>query len=113
MHPVQIPQNGDLSRSHGGSRVTSYSPDGYASGNPDTSGIFSMHAPLPQQHHHHHSLSFQQRPQKQQSQETDLDDSGIGMSLMDDDLAGKAFGVAGPHIGKNGMVAGGVPVDPL
>ncbi|TKA76084.1 hypothetical protein B0A49_12550 [Cryomyces minteri] len=39
------------------------------------------------------------------SQETDLDDSGIGMSLMEDDLAIAKFGLSGAHAGP-GMMSG-------
>lgn len=124
MYSVQLPQNGDVSRSQAGSRVTSRSPDGYASGGAEMAGIFPSHPPPPSQQHHHHQMNFQQIPhgravqpphsQKQQSQETDIDDSGIGMSLSDDDLTGKTFGASGPHVGMAGMgAAAGVHVEPL
>ena len=109
VYPIQMPQHGDVSRSHVGSRVASRSPDGYA--NADTSGIFAAHPP-PQQHHH--QMSFQQQlpqsipvqqPQKHQSQDADIDDSGIGMSLMDE--------LSGPNNGMNGLVADGVRTDGL
>ena len=108
VYSLPIMQNG----SHNGSRVTSHSPDGYVNGGADAAGVFSAH-PAPQQHHHH-QMSFQmQQPQKHHSQETDIDDSGIGMSMMDDDLTTKTFGVSGPHVGMEGMGASGVRVDPL
>lgn len=57
-----------------------------------------------------HQLAFQPPPQKQHSMQhdNDMDDSGIGMSLMDDDLTVSKFGIAGPHVGMEGM---GAPQD--
>lgn len=47
------------------------------------------------------------------SQDTDIDDSGIGMSLVDDDLALSKFGLAaGSHVGL-GMMGGEIGVDVL
>lgn len=60
------------------------------------------------------SQQQQQQQQQQMSQhETDVDDSGIGMSLMDDDLTMSKFGVAGPHIGMEGMGMTDMRIDPL
>jgi regulatory factor X len=39
----------------------------------------------------------------QLQQETDIDDSGIGMSLMDDDLSMAKFAVNGQHMSTDTM----------
>ena len=63
-----------------------------------------------------HTLPYQPAPSKQQQQiphDADIDDSGIGMSLMDDDLTISKFGVSGPHVAMQGMGAPDMRVDPL
>lgn len=124
MYPSPALQNGDVGRSHSGSRVTSRSPDGYDNGSMHDAGVFSQHRPPQQQHHqqltfHHHMPNHNSHAlplghaRKRQSQETDVDDSGIGMSLMDEDLTVKSFGLSGPHIGMEGMGAVGTHIDPI
>lgn len=58
---------------------------------------------LPQQHQQHPPHDHTQFVQvSQQHHEPDIDDSGIGMTLMDelrDDLAASKYGSAGSHIG--------------
>lgn len=112
--PVQQ-QKGEPTRSQGGSRVTSRSPDGYANGSgADPAGHFPAPPPQQQQYlHHHHQMKFQQQmpthahPAQKQAPppETDVDDSGI--ALMDDDLTAKAFGVDGV-VGMEGLTAAGL-----
>ena len=79
---------------------------------------------MPQQHSQQmqaNGLPFQPVRQtsglKQQhhvpQQDTDVDDSGIGMSLMDDELTLHKFGVTGPHVTMEGMRAPDMCVDPL
>ena len=65
------------------------------------------HQPQPQ---HHHQL--------QQHQDTDLEDSGIGMSLVgDEDLTMTKFGATGPHVATSaagmGMGTADMRVEPL
>lgn len=55
------------------------------------------------QHQQQQQQSVVHHQQQQQQHEPDVDDSGIGMSLMDDDLTMSKFGVTGPHIGMEGM----------
>lgn len=74
------------------------------------------HVPPPHQHQHDPNAFFMPQHSSQQHmmhQEPDLDDSGIGMSLMDDDLTLSKFGVTGPHVGAEGMGMAGVRVDAL
>jgi len=68
-----------------------------------------LQQPIPDMHNQpapSHHLPFQnsgpQRHQQQQA-EADLDDSGIGMSLMDDDTNLSKYGVASPRLGVPGM----------
>ncbi|RMY70552.1 hypothetical protein D0863_05711 [Hortaea werneckii] len=59
-------------------------------------------------HQQPQTLPFQPVPmQKHQSMQhdADLDDSGIGMSLMDEDLTATKFGITGPHVAMQGMGA--------
>lgn len=66
----------------------------------------------PHSHHQHHLSLTGQQPSHLQTQNLplqsshdpgDLDDSGIGMSLMDDDLTMAKFGITGAHIGQEGF----------
>nr|POE65220.1 gpi mannosyltransferase 4 [Quercus suber] len=45
----------------------------------------------------------QQQQQQAQQHETDIDDSGIGMSLIEDDLNFSKMGLPGSHVGVDGM----------
>ena len=67
----------------------------------------------PQQHGPSFLMPHSSQPQSQLQQEIDLDDSGIGMSLMDDDLTMSKYGITGPHVGAEGMGLSGVRVDAL
>lgn len=56
------------------------------------------------------------KPQRQQApqHETDIDDSGIGMSMIEDDMTFPKVGMPGPHISAEGMNgASHMRVDPL
>ncbi|KAK3716806.1 hypothetical protein LTR37_006156 [Vermiconidia calcicola] len=85
-------------RSHSGSRVSSTGPNHATMDHTDDAFFQSRvgsasvdFQQAPQYHHQHH-------PPKHQH-EADIDDSGIGMSLMDDDLTLSRFGAGGPHVG--------------
>jgi len=122
MYPSPALQNGDVvqGHSHSGSRVTSRSPDGYGNANMHDAGIFPTQ-PHPQQHMHfqqplpHHTSNGlpTMLARKPQSQDTDIDDSGIGMSLMEDDMNAKGFGMPGPHLGMESMAASTAHVGPM
>ena len=118
--PVMENSNG---RSRSGSRMSSMGTEAGAGTTGNSNSLF-----MPQQqsaqsmdfHHHHpapsqqnHDLPFHDQKRQQQQHDTDIDDSGIGMSLMDDDLTMSKFGVSGPHVGVEGMGATGMRVDPL
>ncbi|KAL1590374.1 hypothetical protein WHR41_00670 [Cladosporium halotolerans] len=54
------------------------------------------------------------QPSSQLQQETDLDDSGIGMGLMDDELTMAKFSVNGQHMSGDSMaLAGGMRVNAM
>ncbi|KAK4543088.1 hypothetical protein LTR36_005865 [Oleoguttula mirabilis] len=117
MYQSPILQNGD-NRSHSGSRMSGTPAD--LSGNGPfmaPNGQHQTYAPptgMNGMPHQAHSLPYQPAHQKQHSQhDADIDDSGIGMSLMDDDLTMAKYGVAGPHVGMEGMGAADMRVDPL
>lgn len=56
----------------------------------------------------------QKQPQPSLSHDADIDDSGIGMSLMEDDMAFAKHGVTGPHhAGVEGVLSNDMRVDPL
>ncbi|GAB7347693.1 hypothetical protein MBLNU459_g5256t1 [Dothideomycetes sp. NU459] len=85
---------------------------------------FAMQPPHHHHHHHHQhhlSISSQQPAQlqthnlpMQSSQDSgDIDDSGIGMSLMDDDLTLAKFGITGAHVGQEGFVGADMSVNVL
>ncbi|EME43198.1 hypothetical protein DOTSEDRAFT_132769 [Dothistroma septosporum NZE10] len=114
MFQSPVLENG-TGRSHSGSRMSSMGPTNSAIGGhedttqsmfmPDGSQGYAAHQ---QQHSHAHGLPFQPVRQtsalsKQLQPETNIDDSGIGMSLMDDDLTMSKFGVTGPHVAMDGM----------
>lgn len=120
-------ENG-LGRSQSGSRMSSLGPNTNGHSNEGTSTYMSEpqqqnFAPQHQQQHqhqhqvHNHGLQYQpntsSKLQHQQSHESDIDDSGIGMSLMDDDLTLSKFGVTGPHVGMDGMGTTDLRVDVL
>lgn len=95
------------------SAVNTQSYKSYAT-NPSLKGISAQHRqctpyqqPTPDMAHHPyqlHGLPYQTTdPQKQHPQhEADIDDSGIGMSLMDEDLSIQKYEAAGPHVGIPG-----------
>lgn len=112
-------------RSHTGSRMSSMGP-GAATGSGQEDPSQSLSGLLSQtqnggysshQQHQMQGLAFQhqhhQMPMQKQHQDTDVDDSGIGMSLMDDDLTMSKFGATGPHVGMDGMGVGEMRVNPL
>jgi regulatory factor X len=130
----QSPVLDPVGQSYNGSRMSSMGANSAPSTNNagDPSSMFmqdgthhSFAAPQ-QPHQHQATLPFhghqptagpkfhqQQQQQQQQSHETDIDDSGIGMSMMDDDLAMSKYGVPGPHVGMDGMGPTDIRVDPI
>ncbi|EMC97029.1 hypothetical protein BAUCODRAFT_23427 [Baudoinia panamericana UAMH 10762] len=77
-----------------------------------TSSIQDPHAHSHHQHQHQHQHSQQHLT----AGAGDIDDSGIGMSLLDDDLTMAKLGVTGPHVGvggMGGMVRGDLRVETL
>lgn len=108
MYQSPIMQNGN-DRSHSGSQM---------SGTPADMGGNGPFAPPNGQHQAYaattHTLPYQLAQHKHQPQhDADIDDSGIGMSLMDEDLTLSKFGVTGPHVDMEGMGAADMRVDPL
>ncbi|CAK3936466.1 Transcriptional regulator RFX1 [Lecanosticta acicola] len=87
----------DQSKSLSGLLSQSHNPN-YTALQHQQQQVHGFHFP-PQQHHHH------QIAQHKQHHETDIDDSGIGMSLMDEDLTMSKFGVTGPHVAMEGVSA--------
>lgn len=83
---------------------------------------FSMQPPHHQHQHQHHLSLTGQQPAQLQTQNlpmqsshdhNDLDDSGIGMSLMDDDLTMAKFGLTGAHVGQEGFMSADMSVNVL
>lgn len=58
------------------------------------------------------SLQSQSMPQSLPNDPSELDDSGIGMGLMDEDLTLSKFGITGPHVGHD-LVGGDMTVNVL
>ncbi|WPH00710.1 Hypothetical protein R9X50_00354000 [Acrodontium crateriforme] len=116
------------SRSQTGSRMGSMAPDsaggGSASNGQNSAAQQFFFDPNAQQHQSfvhphgmelHQNMSFQHQhsQMKPQQHDADIDDSGIGMSLMDDDLTFAKLGVTNPHVGMEGMGAPDMRVEPL
>ncbi|UJO18592.1 Transcriptional regulator RFX1 [Fulvia fulva] len=124
MYQSPVLENG-TGRSHSGSRMSSMGPanSGIGGHEDNTQSMFmpdgSQQAYVPQQQQPHaHGLPFQPVRQtsglsKQHQPEPDIDDSGIGMSLMDDDLTMSKFGVTGPHVAMDGMGTNDMGMNPL
>ncbi|KAK4501196.1 hypothetical protein PRZ48_007003 [Zasmidium cellare] len=124
MYQSPVLENG-MGRSHSGSRMSSIGPAS-ANGHDQAQSLFMTEAqqqnfPPQQPQTHTHGLPFQPTRQSSglkqqhhlQQQDHDIDDSGIGMSLMDDDLTMSKFGVTGPHVAMEGMGTTDMRVDPL
>lgn len=109
-HYYQSPviENGNSNgRSHSGSRMSSMGADPASQ-----QAQANTHEALFMQQQQTHNLAFHAHPSKHHQQhDTDIDDSGIGMSYMDDeDLTFSKLGVSGPHVGAGEMA---MRVDPL
>lgn len=117
--PVMENVNG--TRSHSGSRVSSMGAEVAPGANGGDSSLFVARYEVPQEFQQQHSRGMPFQPQHQtsgstkprQQNDTDIDDSGIGMSLMDEDHTLSKFGLTGPHVGAEGMGAPGIRVEPL
>ncbi|KAK5135913.1 hypothetical protein LTR08_004371 [Meristemomyces frigidus] len=104
--------------SHSGSRMSSTPADLNGNGpfmgpngHPQQQVVYAPAGNLP---HQSHGLAYQPTQHKRHSQhDTDIDDSGIGMSLIDDDLTMSKFGGTGAHVEMDGMGAPDMRVDPL
>lgn len=128
--PAMLPNGNE--RSHSGSRMSGTSADLNGHGNVNGNGNGMWAAPngqhQPQQHQHHvyapaaamngmqtRNLPYQPVHHKQQlsQHDADIDDSGIGMSLMDDDMNMAKY--MGQHADMHGMGVGApdMRVDPL
>ena len=115
--PVFENANGNgNSRSQTASRVSSMGADNghhapqTTEGNPFMASQHSMTSAPPANFEQGHTMSFQQQHSTSKP-EDNIDDSGIGMSLMDDDLTLSKFGISGPHVGMGGTTE--MRVDPL
>ena len=125
-----VPENGN--GSHNGSRMSSMGPGvaiGGSGGGRDerSQAFFALESQsqqfAPQQNAHMlpsqtRDLPFQSQDhmsgnKSQPKHDENIDDSGIGMSLMDDDLTMSKFGLSGPHVGMEGMNSADMRVEPL
>lgn len=105
--------------SHNGSRMSSAGSNGGDADNGYAAPSQRFQQQQQHQTHAHHAFEGQhslteagenmQHPM--QHNDTDIDDSGIGMSFVDDDLAMSKFGMAGSHVG--GHLGAGISVDAL
>ena len=102
-------------RSHSGSRISSAGVEiGANAGGADSSSMFMPPATSASDFHHSQGLAFHPQHSTAGSQakhDADIDDSGIGMSLMEDEMNFSKFGnLAGPNPHVDGA---SMHVDPL
>ena len=108
MYHSPVLENGNAPSNHSSHR-SSMAPDANGNGYhqqafaPAPNGQQQAYYPPAQSNNAH--LPFHTAQAQKPQQESDIDDSGIGMSLMDEDLTMSKYGVTGPHVGMEVMGA--------